>query len=136
MPSDRRISTSTMPAKIFQLVALTYGCLGASRASKHDGNAGNMYRCRDLVVAGGGTGGLYSAWRMIEEGLADPHKTCIFEQTLRLGEKVYNEKVYHHFRHERIQETDMFSFSTATSPFSAPLCSRLKISVVALYCSK
>lgn len=101
MPSDRRISTSTMPAKIFQLVALAYGCLGASRASKskHDGNAGNMYRCRDLVVAGGGTGGLYSAWRMIEEGLADPHKTCIFEQTLRLGEKVYN-----HFRHERNEQ--------------------------------
>lgn len=43
------------------------------------------FSCDDLIVAGAGPGGLYSAWRMIEAGLADPAKTCIFEQTQRIG---------------------------------------------------
>ena len=42
--------------------------------------------CDDLVVAGAGPGGLYSAWRLIEAGLIDPSKTCIFEHTNRVGE--------------------------------------------------
>ena len=46
------------------------------------------FSCDDLVVAGAGPGGLYSAWRMIEAGLADPTKTCIFEQTQRVGKFV------------------------------------------------
>eukprot|EP00752_Nemacystus_decipiens_P011719 g10400.t1 len=83
-----------MRAKIFQVAAVAFGCLlGASRAYRWSGydeneentNVENTYDCEDLVVAGGGTGGLYSAWRMIEAGLADPQKTCIFEQTQRLG---------------------------------------------------
>lgn len=78
-----------MPPKIFLAVAVVYGCLlGATRAYKYDDDTTTavQYSCEDLVVAGGGTGGLYSAWRMIEAGLADPTKTCIFEQTQRVGE--------------------------------------------------
>ena len=45
----------------------------------------NVFPCDDLVVAGAGPGGLYSAWRLIEAGLVDPSKTCIFEQTHRIG---------------------------------------------------
>lgn len=65
-------------------VACGLGLLGASKAEEQ-----TMSSCGDLVVAGAGTGGLYSAWRMIEAGLADPTKTCIFEQTQRLGEQKF-----------------------------------------------
>ncbi|CAN0463234.1 unnamed protein product, partial [Laminaria digitata] len=40
-----------------------------------------------LVVAGAGPGGLYSAWRLVEAALVDPSKTCIFEQTQRIGKR-------------------------------------------------
>ncbi|CAM9322615.1 unnamed protein product [Scytosiphon promiscuus] len=70
-----------MHIKLLHIIAVACGCLlDPSRA--HDATE---YGCEDLVVAGGGTGGLYSAWRMIEAGLVDPNKTCIFEQTQRLG---------------------------------------------------
>lgn len=78
-----------MPTNIFKVIAVAYGglaCIGASRADDYD-SAEQQYSCGDLVVAGGGTGGLYTAWRMIEAGLADPNNTCIFEQTQRVGEK-------------------------------------------------
>ncbi len=72
-----------MPWKIFFAVACGLGLLGASKAEEQT----TISSCGDLVVAGAGTGGLYSAWRMIEAGLADPTKTCIFEQTQRVGEQ-------------------------------------------------
>ena len=45
----------------------------------------SAFSCDDLVIAGAGPGGLYSAWRLIEAGLVDASKTCIFEQTNRVG---------------------------------------------------
>ena len=48
-------------------------------------DSSSTFSCDDLVVAGAGPGGLYSAWRLIEAGLVDASKTCIFEQTNRVG---------------------------------------------------
>lgn len=77
---DQFLHQARMPTtSMFQVLAAAFGCLGVSGAS---------YSCEDLVVAGGGTGGLYSAWRMVEAGLADPSRTCVFEQTQRLGESI------------------------------------------------
>ena len=45
----------------------------------------STFSCDGLIVAGAGPGGLYSAWRLVEAGLVDPSKTCIFEQTQRIG---------------------------------------------------
>lgn len=59
-------------------------------------------RCNDLVVAGAGPGGLYSAWRLIDAGIVDPDHTCIFEQTHRLGETrtaMYIIRATYHLRH-------------------------------------
>ena len=56
------------------------------RTTSANAQDSSTFSCDDLVVAGAGPGGLYSAWRLIEAGLVDPSKTCIFEQTQRIGE--------------------------------------------------
>lgn len=68
------------------VVALLAFVIPLVDAARHDFDPN---RCNDLIVAGAGPGGLYSAWRMIEAGLVDPHRTCIFEQTQRVGEALY-----------------------------------------------
>lgn len=49
--------------------------------------------CEDLLVAGGGPGGLYAAWRLIEAGVVDPYKTCILEQSHRVGKECSRQQI-------------------------------------------
>jgi len=92
----------------WKILAVACGLFGASKALS----------CGDLVVAGGGTGGLYSAWRMIEAGLADPTKTCIFEQTQRVGKKKCHVEIDGDLRRKKIKPTML---TNAVVPFSVPL---------------
>ena len=43
-----------------------------------------------LAVVGAGAGGLYSAMRLIEEGVFDADEVCVFEATDRVGGRIYS----------------------------------------------
>ncbi len=43
-----------------------------------------------LAVVGAGTGGLYTAYRLVEEGVFDGSDICIFEATDRVGGRLYS----------------------------------------------
>ena len=43
-----------------------------------------------LAVVGAGTGGLYTAYRLVEEGVIDGNDVCIFEATERVGGRLYS----------------------------------------------
>ena len=43
-----------------------------------------------LAVVGAGTGGLYTAYRLVEEGVFDGSDVCIFEATDRVGGRLYS----------------------------------------------
>mmetsp|Transcript_10255 Transcript_10255/g.24906 ORF Transcript_10255/g.24906 Transcript_10255/m.24906 type:complete len:285 (+) Transcript_10255:41-895(+) len=43
-----------------------------------------------LAVVGAGTGGLYTAYRLVEEGVFDASDVCIFEATDRVGGRLYS----------------------------------------------
>lgn len=86
-PSNKMRSTSSADRRLFagmaRLVFIALSTLTVIDAAQYDFDP---ERCDDLVVAGAGPGGLYSAWRLIDAGIVDPYRTCIFEQTHRLGE--------------------------------------------------
>jgi hypothetical protein len=43
-----------------------------------------------LAVVGAGTGGLYTAYRLLEEGVFDGSDVCVFEATDRVGGRLYS----------------------------------------------
>lgn len=70
---------------VFLCTQLVLTLTSTSASARDSSSSRSAFSCDDLVVAGAGTGGLYSAWRLIEAGLVDPSKTCILEQTNRIG---------------------------------------------------
>jgi hypothetical protein len=43
-----------------------------------------------LAVVGAGTGGLYTAMRLVEEGVFEAKDVCVFEATERVGGRIYS----------------------------------------------
>jgi monoamine oxidase len=44
----------------------------------------------DITIAGGGAGGMYSAWRLVKDVGVSGSTICIFEADTRLGGRIYS----------------------------------------------
>ena len=64
---------------VFPILLLFNFCIGTT----------SINNC-DFSIVGGGIGGLYSAWRLINSSTVKANKLCIFEKESRVGGRIYS----------------------------------------------